>query len=108
MIYHLVTGRVQPNAAGDYCPPSLEAEGFIHFSYGHQVAWVANQFLGGVENLWAAQVDPNLLGSSLRIEDAGFGEKFPHLYRPLPAQSISRFIPLVRSESGQWVFDPAV
>lgn len=108
MLYHLVTKPIPPDAVGDYRPDSLETEGFIHLAYGHQVAWVANQFFATAPFLWVAEIDPDLLASDVRDEDPGVGEKFPHLYAPLPFEAIRRLIPMTKSESGGWDFRPQI
>ena len=106
MLYHLVTKPIQPDAAGDYRPESLEAEGFIHLAYAHQVAWVANQFLSTVPFLWVAEIDPNRVAGDIRAEDPGVGEKFPHLYAPLAYGAIRRLVPMAKTEGGLWDFHP--
>lgn len=105
MLYHLLTERIPCGVTGDFRPPSLESEGFIHFCFDHQVEWVANQFLRNVPALWAAEIDPALLeGESLKYEDPGVGQEFPHYYGPLPCRAIERLIPLSRNGEGEWKF----
>lgn len=105
MLYHLMTEQIPGDLTGEFRPPSLATEGFIHLCCDHQVEWVANQFLQSVPSLWAAAIDPDHLDKEkLKFEDPGLGEKFPHFYSPLPFRSIQKIIPLSRGEEGEWKF----
>ena len=60
MILHIVT-RAEWEAAqtGErYAPPSLEREGFIHFSTPAQVLGSAGRYYAGRNDLLLLQVDP--------------------------------------------------
>lgn len=106
MLYHLVTQPLEWDSAGLYIPPSLQTEGFIHLSFARQVAWVANQFLKSAPQLWVVEIDPSRLTLEVRVEDPGIGERFPHLYGPIPQQAVRKIISLNRSEAGDWIFHP--
>ena len=73
--------------ADRYAPPSLEREGFIHFSTPAQVLGSAARYYAGRGDLLLLEVDPGACGADLRWEDPGVGptagQDFPHLYRPL-------------------------
>lgn len=101
-IFHIAT-RKELDAArssGEHRPPSLAAEGFIHFSQAHQVRGVLDAFYTGRQDLVLLVVDPGLLTSPLRYEPpatpagAHGGDRiprdqlFPHLYGPLNADAI--------------------
>lgn len=107
MLYHLLTQAMEWDASGEFRPPTLQAEGFVHLSFAHQVAWVANQFLNSVPQLWVAEIDPARLTAEVRVEDPGIGQGFPHLYGPIQQQAVRRIFSLSRSGSGDWVFDPS-
>jgi uncharacterized protein (DUF952 family) len=87
MICHLVDAGLwaEAVAAGEYRPPSLAAEGFIHFSTPAQLVATANAFYAGVRGLVVLEVDDATLSpEDLRWEPApDRDERFPHLYRPL-------------------------
>jgi RimJ/RimL family protein N-acetyltransferase len=60
---------------------SLEQVGFIHCSYAHQVAGVANAIYQGERDLVLLVIDPGRLTAELRPEPAvPGGERFPHIY----------------------------
>jgi uncharacterized protein (DUF952 family) len=91
--------------AGSYRPPSLAAEGFIHFSYAEQVAATANRHYHEVDGLQVLEVDPLRLSRELRDEASpATGELFPHLYRPLPVGAVVAIHPLDRNDAGDYVF----
>jgi len=69
---------------GDYRPPSLESEGFIHCSPADRVDEVAQAFFGGQVDLMLLEIDPELLTSKLVYEKAADRDGlFPHIYGPL-------------------------
>ncbi len=94
-------------AAGSYRAPSLDTEGFIHFSYAEQVGATANRYYGAIDHLQVLEVDPALVGSELRVEPSPTtGELFPHLYGPLPIAAVVAIHPLERDATGDYTFDP--
>lgn len=74
--------------AGAYTAPSLDSEGFIHFSTPAQVQWVAERFYAGQADLVLLEVDPALLTAELRYEESEPGQWFPHLYGPLNLDAV--------------------
>lgn len=87
-LYHLASPEewAAYQAGGFVAPASLETEGFVHCSWGHQVAGTLERHFAGVTGLLAVQVDPMALGAaSLAEEDSyGSGETFPHIYGAIP------------------------
>jgi phosphopantothenoylcysteine decarboxylase/phosphopantothenate--cysteine ligase len=85
-------------ARGEYRSPSLETEGFIHFSRSDQLLSVANRYYHGQADLVVLWVRPRSLRAELRWEratvpDSGKPEQdmvdeFPHLYGPLNLDAI--------------------
>jgi uncharacterized protein (DUF952 family) len=95
-ILHIATRRdwEAARAAGRYAPPSLAAEGFIHFSDAAQVARVAAARFAGVPDLVLLCVPVDRLDAPLRYETSDAGEeRFPHLYGPLDVGAVSRVVP---------------
>ena len=70
-------------ASGQYRPYGMAADGFIHLSFGHQLARVAAERARGAPDLVILVVDPSGLESELRLEGG-----FPHLYGPIPVASV--------------------
>ncbi len=90
-IFHITTRSAWHGAqlSGELRPSSLADEGFIHFSARAQVVRVANR-------LFRAQSDLLLLELCdhahlpIKWEDCyQAGERFPHLYAPLPCQDVA-------------------
>ncbi len=101
-IYHITT-RADWQAAqadGQYAPPSLAKEGFIHFSRADQVSGVANAFYAGQNGLVLLEVDVARLSANLRWEPPAHPggaapqgqphaeDLFPHLYGPLNLDAV--------------------
>ena len=89
MIFH-ITGSEAWSAArteGVYRAPSLETEGFIHFSYAPQLAGTAALHYAGVTGLIVLAVEE--AGLDIRVEGG-----FPHLYEPLPVSAVRDVKPL--------------
>lgn len=62
----------------EYKHPSLLKDGFIHFSFAHQVSRVANFNFRSKSDLVFLEVDASKLKSELRVEDLySSNEDFP-------------------------------
>lgn len=103
VIYHLTTDEewIEALAVGQYRRStrgrSLDEVGYIHASGEDQVdgvaAFVYPEALGpeSTMSLLLLSIDVAVLaavGSQVRWEDGGDGEVFPHIYGPLPVQSV--------------------
>lgn len=73
----------QGQATGRYEPEAMRRDGFVHLSFGHQVARVTSERARGRRDLVLLVVDPAGLEADLRVEDG-----FPHLYRPIPLSAV--------------------
>ncbi|WP_102106959.1 DUF952 domain-containing protein [Oceaniglobus roseus] len=64
--------------------PIDQADGFVHFSTADQVQGTLEKHFADVEDpLVLVAMDADLMGDSLKWEEARGGDKFPHLYRAL-------------------------
>lgn len=94
------TPRVQWEAgqvAGEYRPDAMAEEGFVHLSFGHQVARVATELVRGAPDLVLLVVDPTGLEAFIRVE-AGF----PHLYRSIPLASVRSVVDFAPRPDGSF------
>lgn len=118
-IYHIIplTAWEVAKVAGEYRPPSLASDGFIHLSRTHQVVGVANAFYLGEEGLVLLEVDTALLRADLRLELPGGlpppegsppGERFPHLYGPLNLDAVVAVHELPPGDDGTFSLPPAL
>lgn len=91
-LYHLIEPDdwVRSREHGSIEPDSLRTEGFVHCSWGHQVAGTVAKHFADVDDLLAVRIDPDRLVDGLLIEEDsyGSGQRFPHLYGPLPTAAI--------------------
>jgi uncharacterized protein (DUF952 family) len=108
-IYHITTAAAwaDARAAGAYSADSLATEGFIHFSTGEQLLWVAERFYRGHAGLLLLTVDTEQLTAELRFEEAEPGRLFPHLYGPLNLDAVVATQPFAASPDGSFTLPPA-
>jgi uncharacterized protein (DUF952 family) len=105
-VFHIVAPDAWPGA-GEYRPPSLAEEGFVHLSFADQVEGVANARYRDVQRLVVVELDPVALEVEIRVEDSyGSGVAFPHAYRPLAVSATVAVHPLERAADGDWRFSP--
>ena len=64
------------------------ADGYIHFSSGPQLQETARRWFADHKDLVVLEVEDHTLGSALKWEISRAGEPFPHLFAPLPVQSV--------------------
>lgn len=109
-LFHLITPTAwdEARAAGEYRPPSLADEGFVHFSRAEQVEGTANFLYADVPDLLVLEVDPDRLGGlPVVVEEApGTGQSFPHVYGPVPVSAVVAQHPISRDREGRWRFSP--
>jgi uncharacterized protein (DUF952 family) len=106
LVYHIVPGTDWESAGqGALQPASLESDGFIHCSYGHQVARVADQYYADQNDLIALAIDADALGPLVRDEPAEADERFPHVFGPIPRSAILGVRRLRRGPSRRWMFE---
>jgi uncharacterized protein (DUF952 family) len=108
-LFHIVAARDWQAACelGSYAPGSLAAQGFVHFSFAHQVEATANRFYAEQDDLIVIEVDPTRLGAAVVLEDlAGEGQDFPHVYAPIPVSAVLGHSELRRGPDGSYAFDP--
>jgi uncharacterized protein (DUF952 family) len=107
-IYHLVPGSTWQQAPeGPYRAGSLASEGFIHCSNRDQVAAAANRFYANEADLLVLAIDVERLTSPVRDEEAGTGERFPHIYGPINREAVVEVRRMERGPDRQWVFPEA-
>jgi uncharacterized protein (DUF952 family) len=88
--------------------PVDTADGFIHFSTASQAAETALRHFAGQTDLVLVAIDAGRLGSALKWEPSRGGALFPHLYGPLPLDSVAWAKPLPLGSDGRHVFPEAM
>ena len=108
MIMHIISQSAwqQAQAEGTYRAPSLEAQGFIHFSLPEQVVETANRFYEGQTDLALLLVDPAKLEAELRyeppLEAPESAIRFPHLYGALNLDAVVQVVDFPPEANGRW------
>jgi uncharacterized protein (DUF952 family) len=106
-IYHLAleANWTEAKASGSYRISSidrtLEEEGFIHCSYAEQLQGTADRFYKNRDDVLLLGIETDLLDAELRVEAAGNGQQFPHLYGPLATSAVVSVTPIVRGDDGR-------
>ena len=69
---------------------TLAEEGFVHCSYGDQVAATAARIFGDLDEVVVLRIDPDLVTSPIVAEDLyGSGIDFPHVYGPIDVGAVA-------------------
>jgi uncharacterized protein (DUF952 family) len=102
-IYHWCPDQDWVSTVDEYHAPSLEHEGFIHCSFRHQVAHTASTWDRGTAGLVLLSIDPG--GLPVVVEDLyQIGERFPHVYAPIPVSSVIAVFPFEPERDGSFRF----
>jgi uncharacterized protein (DUF952 family) len=106
LIYLLVSlhDYVKAVEAGEYAPPSLATEKFIHASPADQLTRVANKYYRGVRDVHLLYVDPQRIRVPVRWEPAT-GGLYPHIYGPLNLDAIVYLKRIVPSVDGSYTIN---
>jgi uncharacterized protein (DUF952 family) len=92
-IFHITsrTEAIDAAGVGEYVPKAFEADRFIHCSYAHQLAQVAERHFRGRTDLVVLEIDPTALSCTVIDENLeGGAELFPHIYGRLPMAAVVR------------------
>jgi uncharacterized protein (DUF952 family) len=83
---------------------TLQDVGFVHCSYAHQVAGVANLLYRGEHDLVLLAIDTERLTAPLRAEAPSpeAREVFPHIYGPLNLDAVVEVLGYEPSEDGSF------
>jgi uncharacterized protein (DUF952 family) len=88
-------------ASGSFLGSAVDLkDGYIHFSYRHQVNETAAKYFTGQPDLMIVAVEAADLGSSLKNEPSRGGDLFPHLYAPLALSTVLWSKPLPLAPDG--------
>ena len=96
-LYHLASAQewAAAQASGAIVPASLADEGFVHCSWGAQVAGTLDRHFPGRTDLLALHLDAEHLDAPLVIEDSyGSGSAYPHVYGPVPVAAVIQAVAL--------------
>jgi uncharacterized protein (DUF952 family) len=74
--------------AGEVVADSLAAEGFVHCSTRDQLAGTLARHFAGAGELVLLVLDPDAVAADLRWEESRPGERYPHVYAPIPVTAV--------------------
>lgn len=95
--------------AGEYRPPSLDEEGFIHASYPEQLLRVANDLFLGERNLLLLIISIPAVAAIIRHDYVPeLAQLHPHLYGPLPVAAVLEVVAFPPGEDGRFTFPPSL
>lgn len=97
--FHFVTQKQWDASvsAGIHAPPSLDTEGFVHLSTAEQVARTVERHYRDVRDLLIIELDPERFDADVVFEEGEPGERFPHLFGPVPLVAVVDVKPWSRS-----------
>jgi uncharacterized protein (DUF952 family) len=98
----------EATARGEYLPPSLEMEGFIHLSLPQQVVGTAERFYRGRSGLVLLVIDVDRLSAPVCYEAAADHGTFPHLYGPLNLEAVAAVLPFAPEPDGTFRLPPSL
>lgn len=96
-IYKIIDADVwaTAEAAGEFCGVDIDlTDGFIHLSSADQVTETLQKYFAGRTNLILVAVDGGMLGNALRWEVSRGGDRFPHVYGPIPMTAVIETRPI--------------
>lgn len=87
---------------------TVDDVGFIHASFPHQLAAVAEfAYADTDEELCVLVMDEDTIraaGTPVMIEDGGCGERYPHIYGPIDPAWVTDVLPARFGEDGRFRF----
>lgn len=87
--------------AGRFAGSAVDlADGFIHFSYAHQLAETARKHFAGKPDLVLLAVRREAVAGALRDEVSRGGDLFPHLYAELALADVLWSKPMSQDAQG--------
>ena len=98
-LYHLASPEewAAYQAGGAVAPASLATEGFVHCSWGRQVAGTVERHFADATDLLALQLDAASFGATAMVEEDsyGSGQAFPHAYGPIPVEAVVAVVAVI-------------
>ena len=104
ILYHLTEAKAWEMALdkGFYAHPSLESEGFIHFSTEAQLLQTAARYFKSEDELVVLEVSEKKVKDLLKWEPSTNDELFPHVYGRLELSMVGNTNMLMRNKDGMW------
>ena len=104
----LLTGKYQTSTR----EKTLAQVGFIHASFPEQLQSVAAfVFADCIDELVVLQMNIEMLtnhGITVRVENGGNGQNYPHIYGPIPCNLVDEVTPALMNSEGKLIIDGQV
>jgi uncharacterized protein (DUF952 family) len=107
-LFHITERPVWEAAvtAGEYRSSTrgqtLDEVGFIHCSFAGQLRGVADLVYGDADDLVVLVIDRERLAAPVRDEEAEpGGERYPHIYGPVPIDAVTEVVTVHRDDQGR-------
>ncbi|MFT5285422.1 MAG: hypothetical protein ACI8TQ_001586 [Planctomycetota bacterium] len=105
-IFHLVPSTdiadFMASRGAGWAPPSLASEGFIHLSFGPQIAGTLDVHFASETEVLVVEVDRQSVAQALKVEISRGSKAFPHVYRAFESEDLLRGWHLHRPTGGAW------
>lgn len=103
IIHHIATSKDWvARGDGTYAPAGLEAEGFIHASFPHQVVATANAKFARRRDLLLLTIDTDRLTAPVEVEDLHGHGDFPHVYGRINLEAVTAARPFQPDNMGRF------
>lgn len=102
-IYILIKKQVwaEVKKLGQYSPPSLTKEGFIHASTFKQILQTANRKFSSELELLVLKINTQKISAEIKFElSKSTGEKHPHIFGVLPISVVESVYKIKPNEEG--------
>jgi uncharacterized protein (DUF952 family) len=102
VLHHVATvAEWEARSDAGYAPAGLAADGYVHCAADGQLAGVLDRYYRGRDDLVLVTIDPAGLTADVVWEDTtGRGERFPHVYGPIPPAAVVAVEPLAVDAAG--------
>lgn len=103
-LHHVLTQDAWDAAsdAGDYAPPELNRDGFLHCCTPAQLDFVLRRHFAGRTGLLVLSFDGSVLSANVRwVKSEPDQDPFPHLYGPIPISAVRQVAPVEQSAPSQ-------
>ena len=101
-LLHVADESEYQAATHSYVPVQYSKEGFIHCCLPSQLSGVLERWFVSADRVLLLTLDQHVLASDIRLEPGPGGQKFPHLYAPIPRRAVLAATVLDRGPSGLW------
>lgn len=105
LLVHITTREAWERArdTGRFGEEEVRRDGFLHASWPHQVAEVANRLFRGREGLVLLVIDAGRVDAPVVVENTEGGEElYPHVYGPLNVDAVREVLPFPPGPDGRF------